>query len=75
LRKQANIGGLFALGNTSEPIAQIPVGLNRIALVQLGGLNPLAAVVEAGIEVDNVAESGLVDYQKLTNFWKLIESY
>lgn len=75
LLKKANIGGLFALGSTSEPIAQIPVGLNRIALIQLGGLNPLSAVVEAGIEVENVAESGLFDYQKLTSFWKIIEDY
>lgn len=71
LLKEAGIGGLFALGNTSEPVAQIPVGLNRIAMIQLGGLNPVAAAVEAGIEIDNVAESGLIEYGELQSVWKL----
>lgn len=69
--KEAGIGGFFAMGNTSEPVAQIPVGLNRIAIVQLGGLNPVAAAVEAGIAIENVAESGLIEYQDLKSFWKL----
>ncbi|MBI4267463.1 MAG: DUF128 domain-containing protein [Chloroflexi bacterium] len=70
--KEAGIGGVYALGNTSEPICQIAVGLNRVGLVLLGGLNPAAAAVEAGIEVENIAESGLVDYQNLVSFWKLV---
>ena len=36
-------------------------------MVQLGEVNPLAAAVEAGIEIENTAESGLIDYQKLTS--------
>jgi HTH-type transcriptional regulator, global nitrogen regulator NrpRI len=75
LLRKAKIGGLFAMGNNSEPIAQIPVGLNRVALVQFGGLNPVAAAVETGIDVENVAESGLIDYKELKDFWKIIESY
>lgn len=69
--KEAGIGGVYALGNTSEPIAQIAVGLNRVGMVLLGGLNPVAAAVEAGIEVDNIAESGMVDYNQLTSFSQL----
>lgn len=71
LLKEAGINPLYALGDTSDPVCQIPVGLNRIGVVQLGGLNPLAAAVEAGIEIENIAESGLIDYQELTNFRKL----
>ncbi len=71
LLKEAGIGGLFAMGNTSEPVAQIPVGLNRVAIVQLGGLNPVAAAVEAGIEIENIAESGMIEYQALSSVWKL----
>jgi repressor of nif and glnA expression len=40
-------------------------------MVLLGGLNPVAAIVEAGIEVDNLAESGLIDFQRLESFWQL----
>lgn len=69
--KEAGIGGVYALGNTSEPVSQIAIGLNRIGMVLLGGLNPVAAAVEAGIEVENIAESGMIDFQQLSSFWQL----
>lgn len=69
--KEAGIGGIYALGNTSEPLCQIPVSLNRVGIVQLGGLNPVAAAVEAGIEIENIAESGLIDFQQLQPVWQL----
>ena len=71
LLKEAGINGVYAVGNTSEPLCQIPVSLNRVGIVQLGGLNPVAAAVEAGIEIENVAESGLIDYQQLVSVWQL----
>jgi len=69
--REVGIRGVYALGNTSEPICQISVGLNRVGMVLLGGLNPVAAAVEAGIEVENIAESGLIDFQQLFSFWQL----
>lgn len=69
--KQAGVGGVYKLGNVSEPICQIAVGLNRIGMILLGGLNPVAAAVEAGIEVENTAESGMVYFEQLTNIWQL----
>jgi len=69
--KEAGISGVYALGNTSEPICQIAIGLDRVGMVLLGGLNPVAAAVEAGIEVENTAESGMIDFQQLTRFWRL----
>jgi len=69
--KEAGIGGVYALGNTSEPICQIAVGLNRVGIVLLGGLNPVAAAVEAGIEAENTAESGMINFEQLTSFWQL----
>ncbi len=71
LLKEAGIDGVYAVGNTSEPICQIPVGLNRFGMIQLGGLNPVAAAVEAGIEVDSIAESGLIDFEQLIPVWQL----
>jgi len=71
LLKEVGIGGVYAMGDTSEPLCQIPVALNRIGIVQLGGLNPVAAAVEAGIEIENVAENGLIDFQELHSFWEL----
>jgi len=69
--KETGIGGVYAISNTSEPVCQISVGLNRVGIVLLGGLNPVAAAVEAGIEIANVAESGLIDFQRLHSFWQL----
>jgi len=69
--EQAGIGGVYTLGNTSEALYQIPVALNRIGIVQLGGLNPVAAAVEAGIEIETVAESGLIDFEQLVPVWQL----
>ncbi len=69
--KEAGIGGIYVLGNTSEPVCQIAVGLNRVGMVLLGGLNPMAAVVESGIEVENIAESGLIEYNQLKSCWEL----
>ena len=71
LLKEAGINGSYVLGNTSEPICQITVGLNWVGLVLLGGLNPLAAAVEAGIEIENIGESGLIDFQQLQPIWQI----
>ena len=69
--KEAGISGIYTLGNTSEPICQVEVSINRVGLVLLGGLNPVAAAVEAGIEIENIAESGLIDFEQLQSFWQL----
>jgi HTH-type transcriptional regulator, global nitrogen regulator NrpRI len=69
--REAGIKGVYAIGQTSEPLCQVPVALNRVGLIQLGGLNPVAAAVEAGIQVENVAESGMVDFKDLRSFWEL----
>ena len=73
--KEVGIGGIYALGNTTESLCQIPVALNRIGIVQLGGLNPVATAVEAGIEIENIAESGLIDFQRLHSVWELQAEY
>ena len=69
--KEVGIGGLLTMGNASEPVCEIPVELNRIGIVLLGGLNPVAAAEEAGIETDSHAMSTLVSYQSLINIKQL----
>ena len=66
--KEARLGGLLVMGNTSEPVCEIPVELNRIGMVLLGGLNPVAAAEEAGIEAESYAMSTVVEYQNLIKF-------
>ncbi len=69
--QEAGIHGVYLVGNTSEPVCQIAVGLSRVGLVMLGGLNPMAAAVEAGIEIENLAESGLIEYSQLKSVWEI----
>lgn len=69
--REAGIEGLLLLGNTSEPVCETPVELNRVGVVLLGGLNPVAAAGEAGIEAENHAMSTLVEYQSLIKFGEL----
>jgi len=69
--KQKGIGGVMMVGDTSEPVCEIPIGLNRIGIILLGGLNPVAASVEAGIEAENKAMAGVIDYSQLIDFWEL----
>jgi len=59
------------MGEMSEPVCEVPVGLNKIGMILQSGLNPVAAAVEAGVEVENHAMSGLIDYRKLVSFWNL----
>ena len=59
------------MGNTSKPVCEIPVELNRIGMVLLNGLNPVAAK-EGGIEVENHGMSTVVEYQSLIKFQEWI---
>jgi len=71
--KEARLNGLLLMGDTSEPVCEIPVELNRIGIILLGGLNPVAAAEEAGIEADNHGMSTIMEYQNLTEFGEYIK--
>ena len=67
----AGINGVYVLGGVSESVCQIAVSLNRVGMVLLGGLNPVAAAAEAGIAVENIAESGLIEFEQLISYTNL----
>jgi repressor of nif and glnA expression len=69
--KEVEIGGVLTIGNTSESVCQIPVELNRVGIVLIGGLNPVAAAEEAGIHAENHAMGTVVEYKNLTKFEEL----
>lgn len=68
---RAGIWGVLATGEISEPVCEIPVELNKIGMVLLVGLNPVAAAQEAGVDADNHSMSTLMDYQDLVPFKEL----
>ena len=65
---QAGIHGVAAVGQPSQSLLEIPVPLERIGVILHAGLNPGAAVEEAGIETTNRAMGALVDFSDLVNF-------
>jgi hypothetical protein len=69
--KRSGIGGVLLIGEASEPLCQMPVGLNKIGMVLLGGLNPVAAAEEAGLEAENISESGTIDFHQLVSYHEL----
>jgi len=62
------LGNLLYLGKPEQPVLGMPVGIGRVGLVIPGGLNPIAAVEEWGIETESKALSALIDYNKLVDF-------
>jgi hypothetical protein len=69
--KESGINGLVMMGEAGKPVCEVPVGINKIGVVLIGGLNPVAAAVEAGINVANIAMGGLIDFEELKSFWDL----
>jgi len=69
--REVNLDGLLMMGEVSKSLCGVPVELNRVGMILIGGLNPVAAVVESGIEVENRAMSTVMDYQEMIRFWDL----
>lgn len=70
--RQAGVFGVLALGESGKPVAEVPMGQNKAGVILLGGLNPVAAAVEAGINISSKAMSSVMDYSKLVSFSTLL---
>lgn len=62
------IGGILLIGNPNQPLLEMPVGIDKAGIVVVGGLNPVAALEEAGIPTESRAMSTLYEYSKLISF-------
>ncbi len=69
---EAGINGPLIIGEPGKPVCEMPVGLNKVGVVLVGGLNPVAAAAEAGIDTANKAMSSLIDFKSLVSFWELL---
>lgn len=70
--ENAGIKGLVVMGRPGEAVCEIQVGLNRVGIVLLGGLNPVAAADEAGVPAESRAMSTLIDYRQMVSYWDLL---
>ena len=73
--KNAGFGGLLIKGNTSEPVCEVSVDQNKVGLILTGGLNPVAAAQEAGIDAENHCMSSMVEYGNLKKFNEIFKKY
>jgi HTH-type transcriptional regulator, global nitrogen regulator NrpRI len=70
--KGKGIGGILLIGNPNQPLLEMPVGLDRAGMIIVGGLNPIAALEEAGIPTVTKAMSTLCKFAELISFQDLL---
>jgi repressor of nif and glnA expression len=71
--KKVGIDGVLSIGEMSEPVCQIPVDVNKVGMILMGGLNPVACVEEVNIQTENHTMSTMMDYEQLVNFKTLLK--
>jgi repressor of nif and glnA expression len=64
---EAGLCGTVLVGEPSRPLVEIPVDQGRAGIVVTAGLNPLAAVQEAGIPTENRALARLTEFGSLVS--------
>jgi hypothetical protein len=66
--KLQGLGGILAIGKPNRPLLDIPVGEGRAGMIVVGGLNPVAAIREAGIPIVAQSLAGLEEFGKFAPF-------
>ena len=70
--EQVGLGGFLMIGWTDQHLLEIPVSEGSIGAVVIGGLNPMAILVEHGIRIQRLdALAGLIEYHKLFSYKEL----
>lgn len=69
------LGGIVAIGRRNQPLLDIPVAEGRSGMIVLGGLNPIAALHEAGAKVSIQSLAGLEDFGSFVPFQKMRDRF
>ncbi|MBE0427307.1 MAG: DUF128 domain-containing protein [Nitrospirae bacterium] len=72
LMKEKGIGGILLFGNPNQPLLEMPVSMDKAGMIIVGGLNPVAALEEAGIPSASKAMSTLYKFSDLIKFKELL---
>lgn len=59
------LGGVLALGAQGQPLLDLPVGMDRVGMIVIGGLTPMAAATEQGLDILNHAMSTTCEFSRL----------
>ena len=73
--QEAGVNGVLKEGEVSEPVCQIPVEINKIGIILIGGLNPAALIQELGMDVENRGMSAVMEYGGLQPFDQVLERF
>ncbi|MBN1613454.1 MAG: DUF128 domain-containing protein [Deltaproteobacteria bacterium] len=73
--KTVGINGVLVTGETSEPVCQVPVDINKMGVILIGGLNPVACTQEAGIGTENRGMASVMDYDHFLPFKEAKKKY
>lgn len=65
---EKGIRGILVIGEPNKPVLGMQPGIDRVGMVIAGGLNPVAALQESGIETESMAMSTLYPFLALKNF-------
>jgi HTH-type transcriptional regulator, global nitrogen regulator NrpRI len=68
------LGGNILFGKPNQPMLDVPVGVDKVGMLVVGGLNPIAAAEEAGISTESKAMSTLYEYSRLLTFNDAVSS-
>ena len=60
------------IGNPNQPLLEMPVAMDKAGMIIVGGLNPVAALEEAGITTVSKAMLTLYKFSDLVKFKELI---
>jgi len=75
LLKGVGINAVIIKGKMGEPVCQVSVDVNKMGMILLGGLNPVAAAREAGAEETNLPMSTVMEYNDLRRFSSVYREY
>lgn len=70
--REKGIGGILLIGNPNQPLLEMPVSIDKSGMIIVGGLNPIAALEEAGIPTISKAMSTLYKFSELMKFRELL---
>ncbi len=71
----AGMGGVLMIGRPGQPLLDIPVAEGHTGFIVVGGLNPGAALVEAGISCELKSLSGLEEFSRFGTFQETFRRY
>jgi repressor of nif and glnA expression len=73
--KRHSLSGILALGKPNRPLLDIPVAEGRAGMIVIGGLNPVAAVHEAGVRLSMMSLAGLEDFGRFVSYREACERH